>query len=263
MKLQSQGIEVKAGTTGTLQIDNHLHKHAYSRSPLPASTLVERQLVSLVVSIRLLESALRHGVSKQEQSKRASSGRSCPTDQPLDLFTTFSTNATSITLVFTMSAVAAAPGGTPTSMRPSTTPARSDVPPSPRRQQSQNQAHTRSASASAAPQLANVARNDFESSNVAQSATSSRHPARSDSTRNTTAASQSRYHSQEMHTSTSNGTHAAAASGTNVRRRTTIDATTGHWDLGKTIGAGSMGKVKLARNKETGEQVGQFCDMHS
>ena len=41
----------------------------------------------------------------------------------------------------------------------------------------------------------------------------------------------------------------------NLRKRTTIDATTGHWELGKTIGAGSMGKVKLARNKETGEQV--------
>ena len=41
----------------------------------------------------------------------------------------------------------------------------------------------------------------------------------------------------------------------NLRRRTTIDATTGHWELGKTIGAGSMGKVKLARNKDTGEQV--------
>ncbi|KAF2862860.1 Pkinase-domain-containing protein, partial [Piedraia hortae CBS 480.64] len=40
-----------------------------------------------------------------------------------------------------------------------------------------------------------------------------------------------------------------------ARRRTTIDAQTGHWDLGKTIGAGSMGKVKLARNRETGEQV--------
>lgn len=53
----------------------------------------------------------------------------------------------------------------------------------------------------------------------------------------------------------SNGTRATSTSGTNVRRRTTVDATTGHWDLGKTIGAGSMGKVKLARNKETGEQV--------
>lgn len=39
------------------------------------------------------------------------------------------------------------------------------------------------------------------------------------------------------------------------RRRTTISAQTGQWALGKTIGAGSMGKVKLARNLETGEQV--------
>ncbi|KAI4759802.1 Pkinase-domain-containing protein [Aureobasidium sp. EXF-12344] len=126
-----------------------------------------------------------------------------------------------------MSAVAAA------SVRPSTTPSRSDIPSSPRRQPSTH--HTRSASAAAAPSAGT--------------------PARSDSTRNAASASQSRYHSQEMHTPSSNGTHAAAASGSNVRRRTTIDATTGHWDLGKTIGAGSMGKVKLARNKETGEQV--------
>ena len=39
------------------------------------------------------------------------------------------------------------------------------------------------------------------------------------------------------------------------RRRTTITAATGTWVLGKTIGAGSMGKVKLAKNTETGEQV--------
>lgn len=39
------------------------------------------------------------------------------------------------------------------------------------------------------------------------------------------------------------------------KRRTTINTTTGQWALGKTIGAGSMGKVKLAKNMETGEQV--------
>jgi serine/threonine protein kinase len=39
------------------------------------------------------------------------------------------------------------------------------------------------------------------------------------------------------------------------RRRTTLDTQTGKWALGKTIGAGSMGKVKLAKNLETGEQV--------
>lgn len=39
------------------------------------------------------------------------------------------------------------------------------------------------------------------------------------------------------------------------RARTTIPAQTGNWVLGKTIGAGSMGKVKLARRLEGGEQV--------
>jgi serine/threonine protein kinase len=39
------------------------------------------------------------------------------------------------------------------------------------------------------------------------------------------------------------------------RRRTTLDTQTGRWGLGKTIGAGSMGKVKLARNLDSGEQV--------
>jgi hypothetical protein len=41
-----------------------------------------------------------------------------------------------------------------------------------------------------------------------------------------------------------------------TKRRTTITApSTGTWALGKTIGAGSMGKVKLAKHCETGEQV--------
>jgi hypothetical protein len=41
-----------------------------------------------------------------------------------------------------------------------------------------------------------------------------------------------------------------------TKRRTNINApNTGSWGLGKTIGAGSMGKVKLAKNAETGEQV--------
>ena len=39
------------------------------------------------------------------------------------------------------------------------------------------------------------------------------------------------------------------------RRRTTITTPSGQWALGKTIGAGSMGKVKLAKHMETGEQV--------
>lgn len=40
------------------------------------------------------------------------------------------------------------------------------------------------------------------------------------------------------------------------KRRTMITTPTGQWALGKTIGAGSMGKVKIAKNLETGEQVG-------
>ncbi|KAJ5486001.1 hypothetical protein N7530_000301 [Penicillium desertorum] len=51
---------------------------------------------------------------------------------------------------------------------------------------------------------------------------------------------------------TATSTPAAAAA---PRRRTTITTPTGQWALGKTIGAGSMGKVKLAKNTETGEQV--------
>jgi serine/threonine protein kinase KIN1/2 len=39
------------------------------------------------------------------------------------------------------------------------------------------------------------------------------------------------------------------------RRRTSVTTPTGTWLLGKTIGQGSMGKVKLAKNLETGEQV--------
>ncbi|KAF8867339.1 Pkinase-domain-containing protein [Acephala macrosclerotiorum] len=44
-------------------------------------------------------------------------------------------------------------------------------------------------------------------------------------------------------------------SGKTSKSRTTIPASTGNWVLGKTIGAGSMGKVKLARKIEGGEQV--------
>jgi hypothetical protein len=44
------------------------------------------------------------------------------------------------------------------------------------------------------------------------------------------------------------------------KSRTIIPAQSGNWILGKTIGAGSMGKVKLARRAEGGEQV---CKQHS
>ncbi|KAJ5491203.1 Protein kinase kin1 [Penicillium diatomitis] len=48
---------------------------------------------------------------------------------------------------------------------------------------------------------------------------------------------------------------ASASAPGQPKRRTTISTPTGNWALGKTIGAGSMGKVKLAKNIETGEQV--------
>jgi hypothetical protein len=48
---------------------------------------------------------------------------------------------------------------------------------------------------------------------------------------------------------------APPASAGQPKRRTMITTPTGQWALGKTIGAGSMGKVKIAKNVETGEQV--------
>lgn len=106
------------------------------------------------------------------------------------------------------------------------------------------------------PALNNVARRDYEQSNVAQepnvNVRRSEDPSRK---------SHSRYASDASTTSAMpiNGVAADPRSGQPQpvnKRRTTITApSTGTWALGKTIGAGSMGKVKLAKNAETGEQV--------
>ena len=143
---------------------------------------------------------------------------------------------------------------------------------SPQRSLSQSQAPTHSRTSSGTQQLSNVARRDFEQTNIARP-TSQRGdsregntlPTRADSTRqpSTRTAPHSRYNSQDLPPAvpvTTNGStnepiQHISTSTSGVRRRTTIDATTGAWELGKTIGAGSMGKVKLAKNKETGEQV--------
>jgi len=45
------------------------------------------------------------------------------------------------------------------------------------------------------------------------------------------------------------------ASAKHSRSRTTVPTQSGKWILGKTIGAGSMGKVKLARKEDGSEQV--------
>lgn len=56
-------------------------------------------------------------------------------------------------------------------------------------------------------------------------------------------------------TGTASGNLHPSVSAMQPKRRTTITTPSGQWLLGKTIGAGSMGKVKLAKNVETGEQV--------
>ena len=53
---------------------------------------------------------------------------------------------------------------------------------------------------------------------------------------------------------TADAKHAASAK--HRGSRTTIPTQSGKWILGKTIGAGSMGKVKLARKEDGSEQVG-------
>lgn len=163
-----------------------------------------------------------------------------------------------------------------------TTSSRSAAPNSPRRSLSQGQdisSSHRHTSSSGQAQLANVARRDFEQTNVARVPSASRRsesqdrttsggtPHRSDSARNPPAAARhthARQHSDApipAPSSMVNGGNPETMSrhttntSTSTRRRTTIEATTGIWELGKTIGAGSMGKVKLAKNRETNEQV--------
>ncbi|KIV88253.1 hypothetical protein PV10_07952 [Exophiala mesophila] len=126
--------------------------------------------------------------------------------------------------------------------------------------------------------LAGVARRDYEQSNMARQPSTSRRSSRdgrSDHNGDTRPSSRpaSRRSSQDVVavSNTANGTSAlppppsrpesdrhpgpSQPYPTVGRRRTSITAQTGTWSLGKTIGQGSMGKVKLARNIETGEQA--------
>ncbi|KAK5268025.1 Serine/threonine-protein kinase [Exophiala xenobiotica] len=128
------------------------------------------------------------------------------------------------------------------------------------------------------PTLVNVARRDFEQTNMAK--TSSRRSSRDgrgdysgESQGRASSRPGSRRGSQDLTAPTTvvangssapppppastaqNDRHASQAYPTVGRRRTSITAQTGTWSLGKTIGQGSMGKVKLARNAETGEQA--------
>jgi hypothetical protein len=155
-------------------------------------------------------------------------------------------------------------------VRPSTT----SQPPPTHSSHSKTSSHDRRPPSNHAP-LESVARRDFEASNVARlpsrreasSDRSQERPstARTESTRrhqrNLSSGARQRDSADMPPSSTAQET-SQNATGTNPpaaaaapRRRTTITTPTGQWALGKTIGAGSMGKVKLAKNAETGEQV--------
>lgn len=57
------------------------------------------------------------------------------------------------------------------------------------------------------------------------------------------------------HSQPASGHHLHPANPNQAKRRTMIATPTGQWALGKTLGAGSMGKVKVGRHMATGEQV--------
>jgi serine/threonine protein kinase KIN1/2 len=131
--------------------------------------------------------------------------------------------------------------------------------------------------------LASVAQRDFEATNVARPPSSRRSSSRdgqsdyrSEAPRSQQRAS-SRPGSSRNSTDMSGATAVANGGPTSApqpaayterppalsqppsgRRRTSVTTSTGTWLLGKTIGQGSMGKVKLAKNLETGEQV-RYC----
>lgn len=135
--------------------------------------------------------------------------------------------------------------------------------------------------------LDSIARRDFEASNVARMPSRREHSSERSQERPSTATrtESTRRHSRNPSTQAhkrdsmdtagtaapdraaeasqnATGAQAPQTSSTQPRRRTTITTPTGQWALGKTIGAGSMGKVKLAKNMETGEQVNMPLDCH-
>ena len=130
--------------------------------------------------------------------------------------------------------------------------------------------------------LANVAQRDFETTNVARPSSSRRSSSRDGQPDHRSDAPRSHQRTSSRPGSSRNSTDMSAATTvvngvptstpqpssatyterplassqpSSGRRRTSIATSTGTWLLGKTIGQGSMGKVKLAKNLETGEQV--------
>ncbi|KAI9804287.1 MAG: serine/threonine-protein kinase KIN2 [Piccolia ochrophora] len=158
----------------------------------------------------------------------------------------------------------------------------------PHRSNSQSYSHNRPPSSHQQQPLNNILpRRDYETSNVPQTATSRRSssrdgtytaphlPARTESTRSSHRSSSkpraSRYGtdpaapsvldnglappSQTSEGNLDHGDRNVSTSGPANKRRTTVTGQSGQWALGKTIGQGSMGKVKLAKKVDTGEQV--------
>jgi hypothetical protein len=143
---------------------------------------------------------------------------------------------------------------------------RRDVPPEPHRV---NSTHRRASSRHGALEEV-LPQANYENSNVAHASRRSSSKDRPPPSRAESERSQSGHHrhhssrhTSEMSTTVANGggpspvviPQESRHSGRSGKSRTTIPAQTGDWILGKTIGAGSMGKVKLARRAEGGEQV--------
>jgi serine/threonine protein kinase KIN1/2 len=191
-----------------------------------------------------------------------------------------------------MSTVASPPS--PTVVRSQSTsrsqPATYSTPPAPSRTRSTHHSHrsgSRTYSHDTPPiansaALAQVAQRDFETTNVARPSSSRRSSRDGRPEHNTDASRSGRPRTSSRPSSRRNSTdlstaptvvasespstthtrpsaHAEPSSASAYpvagRRRTSITTQTGTWQLGKTIGQGSMGKVKLAKNNETGEQV--------
>lgn len=149
--------------------------------------------------------------------------------------------------------------------RSQSTRTKSSVPASPQRATS---SHHRTASRHAALEEV-LPQANYETSNVAQKSRRSSSKDRPQTVRVEPSRGSSSHHRQssryssDMTATASNGGGPAPIvtptesrqAGRTGKSRTTIPAATGNWVLGKTIGAGSMGKVKLARRVEGGEQV--------
>lgn len=157
------------------------------------------------------------------------------------------------------------PSSTPSSSLPArsqSTRVRSSVPANP-----PSSSHHRTSSRHGALDE-NLPRANYEQSNVAQShrrSSSKDRPTTSRPESHRSGSHRSGHHSRhpsEMATAAANAGVApvtnpndAARHSRSGRTRTSIPAQSGEWILGKTIGAGSMGKVKLARKADGGEQV--------